>query len=154
MLVTVRTIPRKLGMVLTVTSTRLDSFVLEKNQPPLTSLKMLSKYIYLIPEFYHQAVQVNHLDTFNSEIHPFVFRCIFSDKQTHNRTDGRRTIRFYARMYVLECNAINTCGRISLLLECCRHINNSCIDILLEIVSVLLPSLRQVLKHEKKSIRS
>ena len=89
---------------------------------------------FLTPEFYHQAVQVNHLDTFNSEIHPFVFRCIFSDKQTHNRTDGQRTIRFYARMYVLECNAINTCGRISLLLECCRRINNSCIDILLEIL--------------------
>ena len=42
-LITVRTIPHKLGMVLTVTSTRLDSFVLEKNQPPLTSLKRLSK---------------------------------------------------------------------------------------------------------------
>ena len=87
MLVTVKTIPRKLWMVLTVSSTRLDSFVLEKNQPPLTTLKILVQYIYLIPEFYHQAVQVNHLDTFNSEIDPFVFRCIFIDKQTHNRTD-------------------------------------------------------------------
>ena len=32
-------------MVLTVTSTHLDLFVLEKNQPPLTSLKRLIKYI-------------------------------------------------------------------------------------------------------------